>query len=186
MDIVAPPTPASTGFDSDFYVAAATIIPVLFIALAVQVPLFVRVFVGYQGFARIHLGERTISVLDRGGLVYKAIFRVSSWLLVFLLIPIVVAGGLGELLAFYALYQQQAQSSTRQLVFLLTAVLIFGVPAVAVATFGGGVSIARTPKVDGRAADEDARKQERVSDAELGVARTRTTPDEGTDDSDAQ
>lgn len=140
----------ATGFNSDFYTVVATLIPVLFIAIAVQVPLFVRVFVTYQGHARARPYGRSRGPLDQGGLIYKIIFSASAWVLVLLLVPILIAGGWGELLAVYALYQQQDQPSTRYLVLVLTMLLIIAVPAMAVATFGGGVSAARTRNVETR------------------------------------
>jgi hypothetical protein len=159
---------------------------VLFIALAVQVPLFARVLVAYQGFARIRVNERAASPLDRGGLAYRAIFNVSSWLLICVLVLIGAAGVLGELLAFYALYQQHAQSSTREIVFWLTVILILGVPAAAIAAFVGDVSHARPPKADDQATDEGLGKPELASDAESAAASMSNMPVEGTDHSGSQ
>ena len=186
MDTAASTAIVETSFNSDFYVAASTIIPVLFIALAVQVPLFAQVFVAYQGFAHIRAEERTARMFDRGGLGYRVIFSVSSWLLICGLALILAAGVLGELLAFYALYQQQAQSSTRDIVFWLTIVLIFGVPAGAIATFVGGVYNTRPPKTDDQATDEGLEKPELASDTESAAASTSNMPDEGSDNPSTQ
>ena len=150
MNFATPQALMAAGFNSNFYTVVATLIPVLFIALAVQVPLFVRVFVAYQSLARARPYGRSRGLIEQGGLIYKIIFNASAWVLVFLLVPIVIAGVWGELLAVYALYQQQDQPSTRYLVLVLTVLLIIAVPAMAVATFGGGVSAAKTRNVKTR------------------------------------
>jgi hypothetical protein len=177
----------SDSFNHDFYVVAATVIPVLFLALAVQGPLFVRVFRGYQRVAHLPAAERRNGMLEIRGPLYRALFGATSWLLVLLLALTVLAGGWGELLAVYAVYQQQDQASTRQIVLLLTLFLIIAVPGVAVMTFAG-VLCSTSPRKTDDARDgdaDDAQSRDEVLGDQgstreatvLAVTEPRTTPE---------
>jgi hypothetical protein len=124
-------------FSPDFYVTAATVIPVLFLALAVRAPAYQGALHSfwascYKWFNLIR--RRRDSRLWWWGRV--VISAIVALILVFLLafgIAIVAAGGYGELLAVYALYQGQAQTTTTRIVLLATMFLIVLVVAPAVA-----------------------------------------------------
>jgi hypothetical protein len=105
-------------FDSDFYVTCATIIPVLFLAVAVQ------------GRSYGSLLERSLAVAQdvRGdGWRQKLWPYIASRLLKFLAYTIWIAGGLGEGLALTVLYRSSATPDDRMMVYLATLVLVAAV-----------------------------------------------------------
>jgi hypothetical protein len=105
---------AAPVFNANFYITAATLIPVLFIAIALQ---------SRQGYRRLlglteNLASRKYRAVResqqplRSRLPDAGIGIVAA-LLVAILYGIVIAGGLGEELAVFALYQEHDDSSTR-------------------------------------------------------------------------
>lgn len=102
-------------FDADFYIVCATIIPVLFLAVAVQGR-------AYESVLRAALAMAEAS---RGECWKRQLWPiVLSRFLKFAAYAIWVAGGLGELLALLVLYQGHEQGGDRAAVFALTAVLV--------------------------------------------------------------
>jgi phosphatidylglycerophosphate synthase len=97
MLIAAPPGPiAASTFNSDLFIAVATLIPVLFLALVVQRDTFVRVLRAYQRFVNSPADEQPPSKLT------KIPFVAGLVLVPLGLVGILVAGGWGEPLAIYA------------------------------------------------------------------------------------
>jgi hypothetical protein len=115
-------------FNSTFYATAATIIPVLFIALAVQGHAYEALLRAGQFAikARFRLGPSTAGGVVRGP-AWPSIIAIC--LLLGIAFAIVAAGGYGELLAVYALYQGNDQATTRRAVLLATMFLVILVAA---------------------------------------------------------
>lgn len=105
-------------FDSDFYVVCATVIPVLFLAVAVQGS-------AYRAVLDAALKVRITNAGD--GWRRKLIARVRARILQHIGYAIWCAGALGELTALMVLYQGHEQNGTRGVVFLCTALLVFTV-----------------------------------------------------------
>jgi hypothetical protein len=114
-----------------FYATVATVIPVLFLAIAVQG----RVILGlFKTGVRLITTESQIRRLDdvmgtsdnrpqpRSATGWAILCLVV--LLQFIAIAIVAAGGYGKLLSVYALYQGHDQTTTRQTVLVATMFLI--------------------------------------------------------------
>jgi hypothetical protein len=117
--------PAPPAFNGLFYATAATIIPVLFLALAVQGPAYQRVFrAGMVTFAGVTADGRRRTVLAR------TVNFVAAYLLATLISATLFAGAAGELIAIYALYQQHDQATTRQKVLLSAMFLVIATTAV--------------------------------------------------------
>jgi phosphatidylglycerophosphate synthase len=141
MLIAAPSGPtAASNFNSDLFIAVATLIPVLFLALAVQRDMFVGVLRAYQRFVNPPADEQAPSTLA------KIPFAAGLVLVPLALIGILVAGGWGEPLAIYALYQRQAFHPT-ELAVLWSAIFLAIVTAiVASASFTGAMANTRPQK----------------------------------------
>jgi hypothetical protein len=108
-------------FHPDFYVAAATIVPVLFVALAVE----------GHGYDNIIKAYERVSRHDQPGRPWYERFAASlagSYLQAFALI---IAGfaGYSEIMAIYALYQWQADGTTATIVLLGPVFLVIFVSA---------------------------------------------------------
>jgi len=118
-------TAAAPAFNGLFYATAATVIPVLFLAIAVQGNAYETLLRAWQITFRLVLGAafRGISL----GFFVSALAFYG--LLILLGFAIVATGGYGELFAVYALYQRHDQASTRQTVLLATMFLIILVVA---------------------------------------------------------
>jgi hypothetical protein len=107
---------AAPAFNSTFYAVAATVIPVLFLAVAVQGR-------GYKNLMK------ALDVMDQGSdpdiplaKADAAIFAATA-VLVTIATLILAAAVLSEILAVYALYQQQARSTTGQTVIISVILL---------------------------------------------------------------
>jgi hypothetical protein len=137
------PDAATPVFNANFYIVAATVIPVLWLALTIQGSIFDRALRAYHVAARQGLfpepGQRAPAPL---ALAFATVVRM-------ILTILTISGILGEILAIYALYQQQANSSTRQLVLqsaiILTAATIAG-PTIANAIAYGAARKPPTPR----------------------------------------
>jgi hypothetical protein len=141
MLIAAPPGPiAASTFNSDLFIAVATLIPVLFLALAVQRDTFVRVLRAYQRFVNSPADEQPPSKLT------KIPFVAGLVLVPLSLVGILVAGGWGEPLAIYALYQRQALHSTELAVLWSAIFLAIATAIVASASFTGAMVNTRPQK----------------------------------------
>jgi hypothetical protein len=134
-------TTAPPAFNGLFYATAATIIPVLFLAIAVQGPAYRKELHGiWLACLAIFKNPVRPRPLPRGFhiLVYEmnkpryalltllarlAIALVLALMLAFG-IAIIAAAGYGELLAIYALYQAHDQDSTRHIVLIATMLLV--------------------------------------------------------------
>jgi hypothetical protein len=124
-------------FPSDFYVTCATVIPVLFLARAVQAersfPSYLRAFIGLgsrsspshipdgrgisaaQGFAMRWPGA--VEAMERAAYVFLAYVGLAN----------VIAGGIGEALALQALYSRSDYPVTRVVVLVATLLLVVSV-----------------------------------------------------------
>lgn len=105
-------------FEPDFYVVCATVIPVLFLAVAVQGN-------AYKSLLDNSLKARITKVDDSW--VHKLKARLRGWMLRQLGYYIWCAGALGETLALWVLYKDQEQGSDRQIVLWATIFLVFAV-----------------------------------------------------------
>ena len=123
--------PAPRAFNHDFYVTAATVIPVLFLALAVQGRVYEGLLRAALTTLRVKRAGRdrfpVIHVTAGFRLPWLAILTVNGllWLTAFL-IP--VAGYMGEQRAVTALYDGHDDSVTRPIV-LFTTLFLFLVVA---------------------------------------------------------
>jgi hypothetical protein len=143
MLIAASPGPiAASTFNSDLFIAVATLIPVLFLALAVQRDTFVRVLRAYQRFVNPPADEQPPSMLT------KIPFVAGLVLVPLGLTGILVAGGWGEPLAIYALYQRQALHST-ELAVLWSAVFLAIVTAIVASASFTGAMVRTRPRKTG-------------------------------------
>jgi hypothetical protein len=107
-------------FDSDFYVVCATIIPVLFLAAAIQGNAYTNVLEAAIKAAKTEPGDRL------GAKLYA--FTLSR-VLQFIGYCIWSAGAIGEFLALLTLYQGHEDTSSRPVVFLSTMLLVVTVAA---------------------------------------------------------
>jgi hypothetical protein len=103
-------------FDSDFYVVCATVIPVLFLAVAVQGN-------AYKTLLDTALKVRATNADDSWRRKWTAIIRART--LQRIGYAIWCAGALGEFLALLVLYQGHEQPETRITVFFCTVLLVF-------------------------------------------------------------
>jgi len=113
-------THASPSFSdmSTFYATAATIIPVLFLAIAVQGQMYGDLL---KAARRASLrADRGVGSIGPIGMVLALIAWGATWLLALFLL---VVGTYGELAAIYALYERHPES----LVFLSTVILVVAV-----------------------------------------------------------
>jgi hypothetical protein len=174
----AAPAPAALSTTAiAFYSTVALLIPVLFLALAVQGNASEGIFGALRGFWRLNFRSirRTVSRDIASGRPTRAI-KVIGWgslsglaggLMMSGAILIIFAGGFGELLAVYILYQGHDQSSTRIIVLLATMILIIAI------TVGAGVTFARTFLKTAEQIANDAQKE--LDDA-IQKAQQQGTP----------
>ncbi len=167
MTIASPPgVTAVSAFNGDFFTAVATLIPVLFLALAVQRDTFVHVLRGYQRFLHPPVGQRHPSPLA------KTPFIAALVVLPLCLAGAVIAGAWGEPLAIYALYQRQAQYSTQLIVLVSAIFLAIGTTAVAGVTFTGAMVRTRPHGTDDT---PDAKKPAAEGEPASGGTQPRTS-----------
>lgn len=100
-------------FNSDFYVAAATVIPVLYLALGVQGSLLTGVITRLNKSLRVMSRQRPDTPLRQLGLVGRV---AVSYALMVVAILIVAAGVVGEGAALLALYHQKGGPASGRLV----------------------------------------------------------------------
>ena len=105
-------------FPSDFYITCATVIPVLFLAVAVQGRAYEAVLRASLSAAQARLGEQWTRQLTP---------LLKSRLLKFTAYAIVVAGGFGELVALLVLYRGYEHPGERTTVLAATLVLVAAV-----------------------------------------------------------
>jgi GNAT superfamily N-acetyltransferase len=109
-------------FNSDFYVAAATVIPVLYLALGVQGSLLTGVIARLNKSLRMMSRQRPDTPLRQLGLVCRV---AVSYALMAVAILVVAAGVVGEGAALLALYHQKGGPGTGRLVLAsLIALLV--------------------------------------------------------------
>lgn len=96
-------------FNADFYVTTATVIPVLYLALAIQGPLYTELI--------RHLNE----ALSNRQLIYLPL-RLAAY-------PILAAAFFGELSAISALYYRSDSHLERQVAFASVIILLIAVLA---------------------------------------------------------
>jgi hypothetical protein len=130
-------------FNADFYVTSATVIPVLFLAVAVQ--------------GRVSEGvERSWMAMQRDPYASQPWMRwIKKWALVYLwfAVPVILvfSGFIGEFGALSALYRGSEDPGQRADVFIATLILVFIVAL-------GPLHVSR-PKAIKRAIDEHRRNQ---------------------------
>jgi hypothetical protein len=111
-------------FPSDFYVTCATVIPVLFLAVAVQG----RTYESVLQAARRALPNSSAS--ERARRPWRWLRQlwgiVKSWVLQIIACAVVVAGGYGEVEALLALYRGSEAPGQRWAVLLTTLILVDG------------------------------------------------------------
>jgi hypothetical protein len=110
----------SKTFNSDFYVVCATIIPVLFLAVAVQ---------GNAYKSVLDTAMKAAQTKADDGWKRQLWALALSRTLQLIGYYIWCAGALGELLALMALYQGHEEPGMRITVLLLTLLLVFAVAA---------------------------------------------------------
>lgn len=166
LAIAASPAHVPPAFNADFYVATVTVIPVLFLALAVQGPVYRKALRGtwrltlYTSPTWPSIFVKFLDNLPRNNdglraagriliMIWAAMITIAVFILVlarcifaFALalvltfgIAIIAAGGYGELLGVYALYQAQGQHTTRIIVLLATMLLVVLVAAGPLVTY---------------------------------------------------
>jgi hypothetical protein len=99
-------------FNTDFYVTGATVIPVLYLALAIQGDVYVRVATLFHKIWKKGTSRWQNAL---GGILYFALFIAG--------LAIVAYAGLGEILAILALYHRSA-SSWMALSVLISVILL--------------------------------------------------------------
>lgn len=99
-------------FDANFYIVAATIIPVLFLALTLQGSTYEALLTNWHGIVK-----KTLELSRaRANLYDVLIYLVAGF------VP--VSGFLGELQAVFALYEGHATNNTKQFIFISIIVLL--------------------------------------------------------------
>jgi hypothetical protein len=130
------------GFNGMFYATAATVIPVFFLALVVLGPAYRKVLHGIWiitgdvfpdllhptgrppwPFSAENPGRMVVVTWAVVETVIRLLVALSLALVLAFGMAIIAAGGYGELLAVYALYQQHDQASTRLIVLVATMLL---------------------------------------------------------------
>jgi hypothetical protein len=105
-------------FPADFYVATATVIPVLFLAVAIQSPFIERWRKAIRG-SKVRLVK---------------FFTIVQ----FFALPVLFAGVLGEIAALEALFNQRDDLSGREFVFTAVIILLVAVATVPIYIVLGG------------------------------------------------
>ena len=129
-------------FNADFYITCATVIPVLFLAVAVQGQAYEAVLISARHQARTGRHDRRISKLSSG---------FWSWLLRLVAYAILLAGVVGELGALLTLYDGR-EGGAKLFVLLSTLALVIAVaagPLARFATVGFDIQMKATPGVWG-------------------------------------
>jgi hypothetical protein len=106
-------------FPSDFYVTCATVIPVLFVAIAVQRGPYKLLL--HASMAAVRATAAVSRVSRRRALpalAWALLIRFSAY-------AIVLAGLYGEFYALMALYSASERSGQRVTVFVMTLILLF-------------------------------------------------------------
>jgi hypothetical protein len=113
--------PAAPAFNTEFYATAATIIPVLFLAVAVQGNTY-DVLIRALGTSRGRMRDR------RSPLPQRLVALVATEATFLLACAILIYGALNEGIAVYALYKQKAEEPAATLfaVIFLVAVSAAG------------------------------------------------------------
>jgi uncharacterized membrane protein len=121
--------PAAPAFNVDFYVTTATVIPVLFLALALQSSTYENLLKAFSAMAHASdaLEPRWPGASPRYQEVAAGIAAATLAIIAILLLFVAVVS---EVLAVYALYQRQAQSTTG-------GVVLFGAILMVIATAAG-------------------------------------------------
>jgi hypothetical protein len=117
----------SKPFDPNFYIVCATVIPVLFLAAAVQGS-------SYRTILDTALKVRVTQAGD--GWRRKLVARTRARILIFIAYLTWVAGALGEIFALLALYRGHEQTDDRKTVLLCTVWLVLIASAGPLNAFG--------------------------------------------------
>jgi hypothetical protein len=107
-------------FDPNFYIVCATVIPVLFLAAAVQGSSYKTILDTALKVRVTHAGD---------GWARKFVARSRARVLVYIAYFIWAAGACGEIVALLVLYWGQEQPYDRQIVLLCTIFLVFAASA---------------------------------------------------------
>jgi Putative Ig domain len=118
--------PAAPAFNRDFYTTAATVIPVLFLALTIEEPV-------YEKLLRAALKAETSPTSLPG----KIIGGMGASVLLLFAYAILVSAALGETAAIIALYQQR-ENGEQQIVLTTTLILLAAVCAAPVLALARG------------------------------------------------
>ena len=114
--------PMTEKFNADFYITCATVIPVLFLAAAIQ-------------------GQAFVFLLQRAG---RGTARQRQWItrrfFRFRVAAIVIAGIVGEPIALWALYRESERPWQRPTVLVATLILLVAVAAAPVGTYADHVA----------------------------------------------
>lgn len=112
---------AAPPFNANFYIVVATIIPVLFVALAVEGHAYQDLLKGYGVVGRFTAPKRPWYQIAAATIARYALFQIAY--------SIVVFGAITEILSGYVLYQQRVGSSTGQVVLVGTIFMVLAVVA---------------------------------------------------------
>lgn len=124
---------AAPAFNSSFYVTAAAIIPVLYLALAVQAPA-----VGKAVGTRIRT-DRLVLVRPRWPYAYS----LRTELLLVGTVVLTILGIAAEMAALMSLYSQETASGAGPLVLVATLTLLLAVMTATVVTLGNALEQAQ-------------------------------------------
>jgi hypothetical protein len=174
-------------FQPDFYVTCATVIPVLFLAYAVQGGAYASFLKLYEQIEKYNSAWVPPPRPRRPGAYLASTTRVlltltAAPILLLGAILTVVAGGLGEGLAIYALYQGTDQAGIRLVVFVATLVLVAVVIVVPLQAALRSVKSAQdvfSQLTKARAATAAEAQSGEPPNADEGPAPDRTTVDDG-------
>jgi len=134
-------------FNADFYVTCATVIPVLFLAVAVQGRAYESVLRAARMAAQARHGKRWTRQLGPVGIAVS--LRLIAYAVVF-------AGGYGEFLALWALYLRSELRGMRASVLAATVALVVVVSAgPALAYLGMGDTLEKLEHLPRRTASDE-------------------------------
>ena len=103
-------------FKPDFYVAAATVIPVLYLALTLQGSAFEKWMKRWEGGASQYFQSK---------LTVKSFVRVAGFMVIGVFAAAFVFAGIaGELFSFWALYQEGSSLGMKAFIFLSIVLLL--------------------------------------------------------------
>jgi hypothetical protein len=163
--------PPASAFNGLFYATAATVIPVLFLAIGVQSRLFARVIRAYQAQAHPAPGE------ERPERYAVPFFALATNAVRIGMVTVLAAAACGELLALIALYLQSDFAGAGLLVLISAGFLTLAAGAAPAGAFMAVLLRTRTQNIQQEPAAGEGDRQDQQADQEASLPSSDTAPD---------